>query len=975
MRPYQGLKAIQAWCVRAVVAAMPARQHPGRAWPTPAPSTPKSPIPAWRLGLLLGLVLLASFLSVRAEVDYAYDEAGRLVQVRTATGSAQYRYDEAGNLLAVERTGASGLALADVAPNQAAVGGTVILTGAGFSATPGLNAVQFNGLAATVSDASATRLVVSVPNGATSGPVRVTVGGQTVTSHTPFVVTDQPQDAAPTVTALSTTLADVGSRVTLTGRNFVGTPNRDLWVRINGRVAEIVQATETSIEFDVPADTVGGYVTVGTRAGVAQSPSMLLVASNGLTAAGVGFASQMGVDEALLPIAGPPGKRVLVAFVGRAGQTLGLGVTQTTAAAASGYLRILAPDGSELLELTGFNSSGEEFDLPPLPRDGVYVAQLWMYYASVAPEFALTLSSDIVASVAVDGTVHTFETVRPGQNGRYRFLGTAGQDLSFLWTGATISSAVGSSSIVLYDPYGNRVDSLPFSSSTTLRSGTRDFPALPVTGTYTLFVDPKDHATGQVQFALLPYARPTLVVDGPPASASLTPGQNADFVFSGTAGQFLGLGVHNVVMTPTAVPMAITVLAPDGTTLVSCGSYSTTGGECDLPALPQAGDYVVRVNPTGSVATALQLTLSTDAGVHLNLGEPATTVSTPRIGQNGRATFDVPADQRDLTVVWTGATYPSSSTEFKVLGPDNAVLGTYRVNSSAGYVRGAADLGALQPGARYTLFVDPAGTLLGEVKFQVIPWKQGTLTIDGAPTTIAQDAGQIGDYRFSGTLGDKLGLGIVWSQVNSIASDVELIGPDGSQSTLTCEQPVAGNVGRECDLPVLPATGTYILRLNPRSADALQGQMYLSRDIVVGPAGRLVVQRPGQNGRHEFSAGAGASFVLNWSGATLNGAYSKFRLFAPDGKQVSSKSFTQSSGLHQGSFTATLPQQSGTYVLLIDTCANVVGQVDFVTTITAGVSPPVATEGDVPLPLWALLGLGGLLSAAGVWRRSRQAGP
>jgi len=66
-------------------------------------------------------------------------------------------------------------------------GAPVIITGTNFDATA---VVKFNGVAATVTSATATQIVTNVPATATTGPITVTVGNQTGTSATNFTVSN-----------------------------------------------------------------------------------------------------------------------------------------------------------------------------------------------------------------------------------------------------------------------------------------------------------------------------------------------------------------------------------------------------------------------------------------------------------------------------------------------------------------------------------------------------------------------------------------------------------------------------------------------------------------------------------------------------------------------------------------------------------------------------------------------------------------
>ncbi len=69
-----------------------------------------------------------------------------------------------------------------------AVGSSITITGTNFSTVAANNTVTINGVTAIVTAATATTLTVTVPSGATSGVIAVTVGGVTVTSASAFVV-------------------------------------------------------------------------------------------------------------------------------------------------------------------------------------------------------------------------------------------------------------------------------------------------------------------------------------------------------------------------------------------------------------------------------------------------------------------------------------------------------------------------------------------------------------------------------------------------------------------------------------------------------------------------------------------------------------------------------------------------------------------------------------------------------------------
>ena len=61
--------------------------------------------------------------------------------------------------------------------------------GDGFSTTPSQNTVKFNGILATPTASSIATITTTVPSGATTGPIQVTVGTHTATSSGNFTVT------------------------------------------------------------------------------------------------------------------------------------------------------------------------------------------------------------------------------------------------------------------------------------------------------------------------------------------------------------------------------------------------------------------------------------------------------------------------------------------------------------------------------------------------------------------------------------------------------------------------------------------------------------------------------------------------------------------------------------------------------------------------------------------------------------------
>jgi hypothetical protein len=141
-------------------------------------------------------------------------------------------------------------------PTSGVVGAVVTITGTNFGSTQGTSSVAFNGTPATVTSWTATSIATSVPTGATTGSVVVTVGGVASNGST-FTVTLP----APTITNLNPTSGVVGAAVTITGTNFGSTQGTSS-VTFNGTTATVTSWSATSIATSVPTGATTGNVIV-----------------------------------------------------------------------------------------------------------------------------------------------------------------------------------------------------------------------------------------------------------------------------------------------------------------------------------------------------------------------------------------------------------------------------------------------------------------------------------------------------------------------------------------------------------------------------------------------------------------------------------------------------------------------------------------------------------------------------------------
>ena len=151
-------------------------------------------------------------------------------------------------------------------------GTTVTISGTGF--IPGstvFNSVLFNGANAVITAATATSLTVTVPAGATTGPVTVSNGSVAVTSASNFTVA-----IPPTISGFTPEEGLPGTTVTITGTNFSTTPANN-GVSFNGTPATVTASTAISITTTVPAGATTGGISVTVNSLTATSATDFVV--------------------------------------------------------------------------------------------------------------------------------------------------------------------------------------------------------------------------------------------------------------------------------------------------------------------------------------------------------------------------------------------------------------------------------------------------------------------------------------------------------------------------------------------------------------------------------------------------------------------------------------------------------------------------------------------------------------------------
>jgi len=454
--------------------------------------------------------------TVQGQIQYVYDAAGRLVFVFAPSGdAAQYVYDAAGNITRINRFVAGNVAIAQFTPASGLIGSPVTIIGTGFNATPASNTVKFNGTVAAVVSGTPNQLVVTVPAGATTGPISVTNGANTAASATSFTV-----GGAPTITGFSPTIGVAGTSVAIAGTNFDPVASHDT-VAFNSTSVVASAASATTLTAAVPAAATSGKIKITTPSGTVTSTSDFFVPPSPYTASSVAATGRLVVDGGITQAIVPVNKVALIVFDAVAGQNLGFGLSGSDND-VGGTITILKPDGSVLVPATifptgvsagisvgGLPEPGLTVDLPAMPVTGTYTIVVALAtWPGTTITVDLKLSSDVTGSFAGPGAKITFRTDRYGQHGRYTFSGTAGQSLGVNFTNNTFNSiaAFFSNTVPntllakLLKPDGSVLSSTYASTyyAAGVISGALAPQALPVTGTYTLYLTPVSDFIGQI---------------------------------------------------------------------------------------------------------------------------------------------------------------------------------------------------------------------------------------------------------------------------------------------------------------------------------------------------------------------------------------------------------------------------------------------------------------------------------------------
>jgi subtilisin family serine protease len=428
-----------------------------------------------------------------------------------------------------------------------------------------------------------------------------------------------------------------------------------------------------------------------------------------------------------------PNENAWLFFDGQAGRRISMrmsGVTIGPSPCCSTKVTVYKPDGATLAPELLLGTNGAFFDTRALPASGRYRIVVDPQGTSTG---SMTLAlydvpPDTTGSIAAGGSPVTVSLGPvPGQNGSLTFDGVAGGRVALRLSNVTIgTSTCCSARVSITAPNGSTlVFPTPFGTS----GGFVDTRTLPATGTYTILVDPQAGDLGSATLALYdvpPDVSASMNPGGPPVTVSMgpVPGQNALVSFYGTLGQRIALGMSQVTIGSSSCCSArVSILKPDGSTLVYATPVGTSGGFLDTRALPASGLYTIFVDPQGTDLGSMTLTLydvPPDLTGSIAIGGPPVNLSlAPVPGQNAALTFAGAAGQR-VSLRLTNVTIGTSSccgARISPLKPD----GTNLVPPILVGTFGATITATLPVTGQYSIQVDPQGANTGGITLTLSP--------------------------------------------------------------------------------------------------------------------------------------------------------------------------------------------------------------------------------------------------------------
>ena len=643
------------------------------------------------------------------------------------------------------------------------------------------------------------------------------------------------------------------------------------------------------------------------------------------------------------------GQNARYTFSGTSGQQLSMNLSGNTYVGCNAVVvSVLKSDGTSLASTGICNGATGFMDSFTLPATDTYTVLVNPQGATTGSvTMLLNTFGDISGTITV-GVPLTVTTTGVGQNARYTFSGTLGQQLSMNLSGNTY---VGCNAVVV-SVLKSDGTSLASTGICNASTGFMDSFTLPATGSYTVFVNPQGTTTGSVTLLLNTFTdvSGTISVGTSLTATTTVAGQNARYTFSGTLGQQLSMNLSgNTYVGCNAV--VVSVLKSDGTSLASTGICNASTGFMDSFTLPATDTYTVFVNPQGTTTGSVTLLINTftDVSGTITVGTPVTATTTVA-GQNARYTFSGTSGQQ-MSMNFSGNTYTGcNAVVISVLQSNGTTVGSAGIcNSSTGSLNSIA----LPANDTYTVFVNPQGTTTGSVTMLLNNFADVTGTINiGTPLTATTTvAGQNARYTFSGAAGQQISMSLSSNTyVGCNAVVVSVLQPSGASvgSTGICN----GSTGF-MDSITLPVTGTYTVLVDPQGTTTGSVTILLNTfaditgTISIGTSLTTTTTVPGQNARYTFTGTSGQQISMNLTGNTYTGCNAVVvSILKSNGASVGSAgACTNGAGFMDSiklpatdTYTVLVNPQgatTGSATVLLNTFADITGTISVGTPLTA----------------------------------------
>lgn len=526
------------------------------------------------------------------------------------------------------------------------------------------------------------------------------------------------------------------------------------------------------------------------------------------------------------------------------------------------------------------------------------------------PPGIVTADLEYTGRVTVGGESVTVKIASPNKNGVMTFEGTAGQRINIGFSNVTLTqfhvSVYGPDGKVVprhvsavknyYATMGERprsslttvhtsmaayefsTDSAAAISSSQMNGASVDLEELPVTGAYTIFLDPLSTYTGSVTITVSGEIEGQIVPHGLPVIADINRvGQKIRYTFSGESGQTVSLQLSDVTIRSGYV----SIVTPDGHLLGKPTSFvSGTAGGAMIPGqvLPATGNYAILVESDLSYTGRLKLWLYNAPEVKgtLTLNQATVRPNLTVPGQRARYTFNGTEGER-VNLGFTEVSIPMATVA--VLKPDGSKWESTTVGPSGGSID---PLTPLPASGTYAIEVEPVSNYTGSMTVALSSPATGTIAVDGVSVPVSvTKVGQTARYTFSGKAGQRVNLGL--SSVSITSSSVSLLTSDGAVLASTAVGTAGGSLRGQ---DPLPTDDSYTVLVDPVGGYTGKITLTLSSEIsdslkANAPPKPITVSRVGQNGRYTFSGDVNQQATIKISNNRIGNVTVK--LYSPTG--------------------------------------------------------------------------------------------